>query len=196
MISPVTLLYHFCVHGSLTNGILDRSVPSQEQVDEIQAALPRNESPPIRQRSDRARAYEPELAQRDDREPQSFYELDEYIVIRGDTIETILRDVEKKLVKDFINDMNDADQRTMLVERLNHTAWTWKTAKQEATAIRQAELDPQGIRGLAGRWAAEAAGIAEAEEEAEGAEEAERETQQPASKARVQRKTRRRRKNW
>lgn len=165
-------------------------------MDEIQAALPCNESPPIRQSSDRARAYEPDLARRDDREPQSFYELDEYIVMRGDTIETILREVEKKLVNDFINDMDDADQRTMLVERLNHTAWTWKTAKQEATAIRQAELEPQGMGELARRWAAEAAGMAEAEGEAEGEEEAEPEAQQPAPKARVQRKTRRRRKNW
>lgn len=124
------------------------------------------------------------------------YELDEYIILRGDTIETRLRDFERKLINDFINDMNDADQRTMLVERLNQTAWTWKTAKQEAAAICQAEREPQGIGGLARRWAAGSAGMAEAEQEAEGEDEAEHEARQPAPKPRVQKKTRRRRKNW
>ena len=178
----------------MTNGISDGAVQSPMQMDELQAAPPRNESPAIGQRSDRARAYSPELRRRDDHEPQGFLDLAEYIIMRGDTIEAILRDVEKKLVNDFINDMDDADQRSMLVERLNHTAWTLKTAKQEATAICQAELEPQGVGRLARRWAAEAAGIAEAE--GEGEEEAEREAQPPAPKARVPRKTRRRRKNW
>ncbi|KAG6995519.1 acylpyruvase FAHD1 [Physcia stellaris] len=170
------------------------AVPSPMQMDETQPALPRNESSAIRRRSDRARAYAPDLRRRDDCEPQGFLELAEYMIMRGDTIEAILRDVEKKLVNDFINDMDDADQRSMLVERLNHTAWTLKTAKQQVTAICQAEFEPQGVGGLARRWAAEAAGMAEAE--GEGEEESEREAQRSAPKSRVQRKTRRRRKNW
>ena len=114
---------------------------------------------------------------------QEFLELDEYFVVSEEAICSKLREYEERLIKQFINNMSKADQKSALVESLNKTGWTWKSAEEATRTICLAELAEQKQR--------------EAEEEARriAADEAATQAQQPRQRANIQRR-KRKKKNW
>ena len=89
----------------------------------------------MRTRSQRAQAFTPDLNFLDDLGDQGPFSLDEFLLTRGDTIDSCLQAFEEKLVTEFINSMGDANQKRALVGRLDQTSWTWKSVKQEVMAI-------------------------------------------------------------
>lgn len=101
-------------------------------------------------------------------------------MINGDAICSKLREYEEKLVKQFISNMSNADQKATLVKILNQKGWTWKIAKEATNTICLAERE---------KW--------EADEEAQriAADETASEARQPRPKASTQRR-RRKKKNW
>ncbi|KAL8796726.1 MAG: hypothetical protein Q9195_001116 [Heterodermia aff. obscurata] len=110
---------------------------------------------------------------------QDFYELDEYLMISGEAICSKLREYEKNLIKQFIQNMSNADQKATLVESLNRKGWTWKSAEEATNTICLAEREK--------READEARRIA--------AEETAHKARQPLPKANTQRR-KRKKKNW
>ena len=107
-------------------------------------------------------------------------ELVEYFVVSREAISAKLREYEAKLIKQFINNMSKADQKSALVESLNKTSWTWQSVEKATKTILLAEQKQR-----------------EADEEARriAADEAASEAQQPRQKANAQRR-KRKRKNW
>ena len=102
---------------------------------------------------------------------------------------SILRKHEETLIKQFINNMNEADQKAALVKSLDLNGWTWKAVVQAANPICVEERKKQKADEEARRMAAD--------EEAQrmAADEAAREAQQPGPKASNQRR-KRKKKNW
>ena len=101
-------------------------------------------------------------------------------MLNGDAICSKLREYEKNLIKQFINNMKNADQKDTLVESLNREGWTWKSAEKATNMICLAEREKR-----------------EADEEARriAAEETAREARLPRPKANTQRR-KRKKKNW
>ena len=101
-------------------------------------------------------------------------------MICGEAICSKLREYEKELVKQYINNMSNADQKATLVTSLNRKGWTWKSAEEATNTICLAEREKR-----------------EADEEARriAADETAHKTRQPRPKPNTQRR-KRKKKNW
>ena len=101
-------------------------------------------------------------------------------MINEDTICSKLQEYEKNLIKQFINNMNNVDQKATLVKSLDQKGWTWKSAKEATHTICLAEREKR-----------------EADEKARqiAADEIAREARQLRPKANTQRR-KRKKKNW
>ena len=126
--------------------------------------------------------YERHTQQSDDLIAQDFYDLDEYLAFNSETICSKLREYEEKLVKQFISNMSNPDQKATLVEILNHKGWTWKSAEEATNTICLAEKEKREAEDEEARRIA--------------AEEAASKARQQRSKPSGTQRRKRKKKNW
>lgn len=70
--------------------------------------------------------------------PQSWYSLEEYLVTGDEKIPFRLQALERKVIQNYVDGMNDEKQRYSLITKLDQNGWTWKVTQQELRAISNA----------------------------------------------------------
>ena len=70
--------------------------------------------------------------------PQSYWSLDEYILTGDEIIPSRIQALERIVIQNYVDGINDEKQRSSLTMKLDQNGWTWKVAQQELMAISEA----------------------------------------------------------